>query len=334
MDKRVRLKSIADKLGISLSTVSRVLNDKPGISQKTRDLVLNELKQHKDDFSPIIQTAMPSTGRFIGIIGRQRMGQYDSVYFHHSTLAFDETFRKRGYQSLVIPVELEDFNNPSKIPAIQSDSCDAFILRGQSLSPRFIMEIMALGKPVVLLENKLPETRANTVICDDRIGAFNITEHLINRNYRKIIHITGPVEWYNNRERIQGYKESMEKAGLTPFILNKEDTTLQTGEMIFDEIKDEIAEGTAVFAVNDAMAIGLLNRARQEGIKVPSTLGIAGFDDIPWASMSYLPLTTTHIHIDKMGELAAIRLLQLLDDPDSPPVEMIMPTDLKIRETT
>lgn len=334
MDKPVRLKNIADKLGISLSTVSRVVNDKPGISQKTRDLVMNELKQHKEEFAPVIKSVIPSNGRFIGIIGRQRVGQLDSVYFHHSTLAFDETLNKQGYQSLVIPVSEEDMENPSGLQALQSSSCDAYILRGQSLSPRFIMEIQSLGKPVVLLENNLKESRMNCVVCDDREGAYTITTHLISSNYKKIIHITGPDTWYNNRERIAGYMDAIEEAGLEAIVLQKKDTTIQTGELIFDEIKDQITEKTAVFAVNDAMAIGLLNRTRQEGMNIPSDLAIAGFDDIPWASMTYPTLTTARIHIEKMGALAAMRILQLLEDPDSPAVEMKMPVDLIIRETT
>ncbi|OQY31174.1 MAG: hypothetical protein B6241_14670 [Spirochaetaceae bacterium 4572_59] len=334
MDKPVRLKHIADKLGISLSTVSRVLNDKPGISQKTRDLVINELNQQKEDLAPIIQSTLPSNGRFIGIIGRQRSGQLDSVYFHHSTLAFDETLRKQGYQSLVIPVTDENMNNPSTIPALQSDSCDGYIVRGQSLSPRFIMEIQSLGKPMVLLENNLAEGHYNSVVCDDCSGAYSLTRHLISRTYKKIIHITGPENWYNNRERIKGYKKAMDEAGLIPVILNKEDTTIQTGEKIFDEIRQYIQKKTAVFAVNDAMAIGLLNRCRKEGLTIPSDLAITGFDDIPWAEMTYPPLTTAHIYIEKMGELAAMRILQLIADPESPPVEMKMPIDLKIRETT
>jgi LacI family transcriptional regulator, galactose operon repressor len=334
MDKPVRLKNIADKLGISLSTVSRVVNDKPGISQKTRDLVMNELKQHKEEFTPIMKSALPSNGRFIGIIGRQRVGQLDSVYFHHSTLAFDETLNKQGYQSLVIPVSEEDMENPSGLQALQSSSCDAYILRGQSLSPRFIMEIQSLGKPIVLLENNLTESRMNCVVCDDREGAFAITTHLVSRKYKKIIHITGPETWYNNRQRIAGYKDAMKIAGLESIILKKEDTTIQTGEFIFDEIKDQLSERTAVFAVNDAMAVGLLNRTRQEGMNIPSDLAIAGFDDIPWASMTYPTLTTARIHIEKMGALAAMRILQLLEDPDSPAVEMKMPVDLIIRETT
>ena len=334
MDKPVRLKSIADKLGISLSTVSRVLNDKPGISQKTRDLVMNELKQNKGDLAPVVQSIMPANGRFIGIIGRQRSGQLDSVYFHHSTLAFDDTFRQNGYQSLIIPVMEEDIENPHRIPALQSSSCDGFILRGQSLSPRFIMEIKSLGKPIVLLENRLYENLTDSVVCDDYNGAKSITNHLIEKKHKQIIHITGPETWYNNKERISGYKSAMKKAGLDPVVIIKEDTTINTGEESLIEIRESYPDCTAVFAANDAMAIGLLNKARTEGITVPDQLAVAGFDDIPWAAMTYPPLTAQHIHIDKMSELAASRILQLIKDPDSPAVEMKMPGSLVMREST
>jgi LacI family transcriptional regulator len=334
MDKPVRLKSIAEKLGISLSTVSRVLNDKPGISQETRELVLRELKQYKDELAPVVRTIIPGKGKFIGIIGRQRSGQLDSVYFHHSTLAFDETFRKQGYQSLVIPVSEGDMEDPSGIPALQSDSCEGFILRGQSLSPRFIMEIKALGKPVVLLENRMYEHHMDCVVCNDREGARKTTDYLIRKKHEMIVHVTGPANWYNNRERIAGYREAMEQAGLEPVIIHRDDTTIHTGGEALEEIRRQLPACTAVFAVNDAMAIGLLNRAREEGVKVPGELAITGFDDIPWAAMTFPSLTTSRIHIEKMGELAASRVIQLLEDPDTPPVEMKMPVDLIIRETT
>ncbi len=334
MDKPVRLKSIADKLGISLSTVSRVLNDKPGISQKTRDLVLNELKQSKGELAPVVRSLLPVNGKFIGIIGRQRSGQLDSVYFHHSTIAFDETFRQSGYQSLIIPVTDDDMNNPLKIPALQSSSCDAYIIRGQSLSPRFIMEIKSLGKPVVLLENRLYENLTDSIVCDDYNGAKNVTEHLIGKKHKKIAHITGPDYWFNNRERLEGYKSAMTNAGLEPIIIFKDDTTINTGADSLRDLQRSYPDCTAVFTANDAMAIGLLNQARNEGIKIPDQLAIAGFDDIPWATMTYPPLTALHIHIEKMGELAAIRILQLIKDPESPPVEMKMPGHLIIRETT
>ncbi len=334
MDKPLRLKEIAEKLGVSLSTVSRVLNDKPGISQTTRELVLNELRQYKDDFSPVVKSALPANGRFIGVIGRKRPGQQDSVYFHHSTLVFDEIFRTSGYQSLSIPVTDEEIEDISRIPALQNNNCDAFILRGQSLSPRFIMEIQSLGKPVVLLENRLTMSHLDSVVCGDREGARHITEFLIERDYKTVFHITGPEKWYCNRERIFGYKEAMENAGREAHVLKLEDTTIQTGEKSLDLIREMTKERCAVVAANDAMALGLINRARAAGLSVPDDLGVSGFDDIPWASMSYPPLTTMRIHIDKMGKLAAMRALQLLDEDDPVPVEMSLPVDLIERQST
>lgn len=333
MDKPLRLKEIAEKLGVSLSTVSRVLNDKPGISQTTRELVLKELRQYKDDLSPVVKSALPANGRFIGVIGRKRPGQKDSVYFHHSTLVFDEIFRASGYQSLSIPVTDEEIEDISRIPALQNN-CDAFIVRGQSLPPRFIMEVQALGKPVVLLENRLSMSHFDSVVCGDRDGARRMAELLIARGYERVIHITGPDQWYCNRERILGYRDAMESAGKEAHVLSMEDTTIQTGEGSLELIRGITKERCAVMAVNDAMALGLINRARAAGLSVPGDMGVSGFDDIPWSAMSYPPLTTMRIHIDKMGKYAALRALQLMDEDDPVPVEMSLPVDLVEREST
>jgi LacI family transcriptional regulator len=332
MNKTVRLKAIADKLGVSVSTVSRVLNDKPGISQATRVLVLRELKLYKNQMAPALKTESPA-GKFIGIIGRKRSEQVDSIYFHHSVNTFSTTFSDTGYKSLIINVNDEDLKSTSIQESLMTDECAGYILRGQSLSKQFIMSVIALGKPVVLLENKLEEHQADSVICDDFEGAKRSTEYLISKGHRHIAHITGPKEWYNNKERSRGYCQAMEDHGYLPILIHKSDTTIHTGAAALKTIREEHPEVTAVFAVDDAMALGLMNAAKGLGIDIPGSLAVAGFDDIPWSTMSYPPLTTSHIHIDKMGELAAMRILQLIKDSDSPHVEIKVPVELIVRES-
>lgn len=332
MNETIRLKTIAENLGVSVSTVSRVLNAKPGISRKTRDAVLQELQRYRTQLAPAIRQDADKH-KFIGIVGRKRSEKVDSIYFHHSIEGFESVFRSSGFASLLVSVSAEEINRSFPQESLMQDQCAGYILRGQSLSTPFILEVLSLGKPVVLLENTLPEHLVDSVICNDCEGARFSTEHLIQKGHRKIVHITGPGEWYNNRERSRGYRECMVSHGLDPVVLQQEDTTLYHGEAALQDILAQAPGTTAVFAVNDAMAIGLMEGVRRTGLSVPADLAVVGFDDIPWSALSNPPLTTSHIHIDKMGEMAAHRMMQLIADPDAPPAEIKVPVRFIERES-
>lgn len=329
----VRLRSIAEKLGVSVSTVSRVLNDKPGISQTTRDLVLKEMKQLTSHEKAGAVKPADGAKKFIGIIGRKRSKQIDSIYFHHSVSTFESVFSTNGYAALTINAYEKGNEQALSYEQLMPDDCAGYILRGQSLSLQFIMEVMSLGKPIVFLENKLDQHQVDSVICNDYEAAVHTTSYLIQRGHKSIVHITGPQHWYNNRERERGYRDTMKAENLEPQVISMEDTTIQTGEAALHTIRAESIECSAVFAVNDAMAIGLMNYARQSGVSIPKELAVIGFDDIPWSSLFQPSLTTSRIHIDNMGEMAALRIMQRIADPDAPPVEIKIPVEFIERES-
>ena len=303
----MNIKALADRLKVSPSTISRVLNDKPGISDKTRKMVLEEVEKTGFTLNYNARNLATAGAGFIGIVGRKRGGQQDSLYFHHSMDQFEDCFKGTRYQCINLSIRDQDIEqyftkNPLKIKDFAG-----FIIRGQSFPGKTIIALKRSGIPVVLLENRLQETMIDNVICEDRATSRRLTEHLIERGYRKILHITGPENWYNNRERIQGYLDAVENAGMESQIQSMSDTTVDTGAKAFAELKREIDNSgipAGVVAVNDAMAIGFLDASRKAGYSVPDKIGITGFDDIPWAKLSYPPLTTARVFIEEMSRLA------------------------------
>jgi len=326
------LKELSEQLNVSPSTISRVLNDKPGISSKTREKVLEAVKQTGFSLNYAARNLATSEPRFIGIIGRKRGGQQDSIFFHHSMAQFEEYFEHSEYQCVNLSVYKEEVDFTGT-PLSVSDFA-GFIVRGQSFPVRTILTLKQTGVPIILLENKLSETDLDHVVCEDRQIAFDLTKHLIDRGYKKIVHITGPESWYNNRERIAGYTDAVTQAGLKSEILSMEDTTVDTGSEAFERLQPNKLEHLGIMMVNDAMAIGFLDTARKRGFLVPSDIGVTGFDDIPWARLAYPPLTTARVFIEQMGKLAAGRLMQMIEDPDSRPIAIRVPGEIIIREST
>jgi len=337
VSKEMNLKELAEKLELSPSTISRVINDKPGISDKTRKLVLDAVNETGFTQNYNAQNLANQKARFIGIIGRKRGEQQDTHYFHHSMAMFEEYFQNRNYQCINLGITAEKVTNLQEILAgspLGEKDFAGFIIRGQSFPAKVIINIKSTGLPIVLLENKLNETDIDTVVCEDRETTQKITQHFIDSHYKDIVHITGPATWFNNSERIQGYTQAMSDAGMKPKIFNLPDTTVETGSSALDQLALKKGAPLAVVAANDAMAIGLAKAARERNISIPEDLAITGFDNIPWAKLSYPPLTTAKVYIEEMGKLAAGRLLQLIEDPNCRPVTIRVPTDIIFRETT
>jgi len=334
MSNGFSLKLIADKLGISVSTVSRVLNDKPGINEKTRQRVLQLVRdlKHIPNINQIyIETSKTKT---IGFIRKKRIKKILSEDYHErSMIGIEEGLANSGYQVVTISVTDEEMLDANKILAARERRVDGFILHGPSIKPRFIHDLKSMGFPIVLLGNRLNETEIDSIYCENRKSSYNITRHLINHGHKKIVFLSGPLEWTSNMERSLGYREALEEAGLKPIIINMSDTTFETGREYFAATMQNDSDITAIVAVNDSTAIGVMDAARRAGIRVPNDLAVVGFDDIAWASIAYPPLTTVHIYLEEMGRLASFRLLELIDDPKSVPINASVATSIVIRSS-
>ncbi|MCH3917522.1 MAG: LacI family transcriptional regulator [Spirochaetia bacterium] len=328
----MNLTELAKKLDVSASTISRVLNDKPGISQATRDKVLAAVKAEGFSLNCSARNLAKSETNFIGVIARKRGLAQDEALFHHSLAQFQEIFLKNNF--IVIPLSYRDKKVDFASTPLSPSDFAGFIIRGQSIPSRVILSIQQYQVPYILLENDLQEIKVNTVICNDMEAEYELVSHLIKKGCRRIIHVTGPADWYNDRQRLIGYQKAMAEAKLPEEVYNEPDTTLQNGADCFLRIKLKKNEKTGIAFVNDAMALGYIDAAMRGGYVIPDDVSVTGFDDIPWAKLTKPALTTSQICIEQMCRLTARRLLDMINNPEEEPVKMIVPCCLKVRETT
>jgi DNA-binding LacI/PurR family transcriptional regulator len=132
---------------------------------------------------------------------------------------------------------------------------------------------------------------------------------------------------------MRGYQRAMEEAQLMARVLHGPETAIGSGRQLMSQALEQWPELSAVFAVNDAVAIGAIRTAARLGRRVPDDLSIIGFDDISWAAMNEPPLSTVHVFKRRMGELAGQCLLEHIRNPSSPPARTIVSTDLRHRES-
>ncbi len=335
MAKDLSLKELAIKLNVSTSTVSRVMNDKAGVGKETRQRVLKAIQKYNYISNSSARSLKTSKTGNIALISRKREERLSSAdYYQRSVTYIERTLRKQGYHTITISLDDEEMENPKDLLMLKEKKVDGFIFRGPAIKPKFILDIKNTGLPIVLFGNELKQTEIDCIVCQDRKGTYNITKHLMEHGHKKILFLSGPEEWYTNGERKRGYKDALKEKGLQDRIIHMPDTTIDTGKTFFKKaIKNIHPDITAVVAINDATAIGVIDEARRLGIKVPEDIAVVGFDDVAWATLSYPPLTTVHPFLEEMGELTVSRLLDLLEKPKLHPTKSIVATSLVIRKS-
>ncbi len=334
MAKNFTLKEIASQMGVSISTISKVLNDKPGISEETKKRILEAIKKYNYIPNASARSLVTSKTKIIATVGKKREPRMSSEdYYHRSLMGVEEELKAKSYHIMSISLTEDEMNNPADLLFIREHRCDGFILRGPSIKPRFILYLKSMNYPIILFGNELRETDIDCVVCQDTKGSYQATKHLLEHGHRNIVFFSGPSDWSSNRARREGYELALKELSMEPRTIYMPDTTIYYGEEYLPKALEKYPDTTAIVAVNDATAIGVINKARELGIEVPKNLAVTGFDDIDWASISYPQLTTVHVFLKEMGKLAAHRLLEIIENPKSPPVKVSVATQLVIRNS-
>lgn len=197
-----------------------------------------------------------------------------------------------------------------------------------------------LAIPVIFLNTQSNET-LHVVEINNRNGGYMATKHLLERGYRKIGLIAGPLTWWTARERRRGWQEALTAEGI-PFNdsqVAEGDWSAESGERGLYELSEKFPDVQAVFACNDQMALGLMRAARKLGKRIPEDLAVLGFDDIPESAFFFPPLTTIRQDLYQLGHMAVqtfvrIREAEQKGEPIIPAQTQWLQPQLVIREST
>lgn len=334
MKSSVTQREIAERLGVSVATVSRALNDQPGVSPEVRARILETAR--KMGYRPNVpaRSLATATTQTVAFIVHKAGHAVNDDPFYPIIMAGAEAYLSRhGYHILLSTLSDEEMARPGEFPLVQQRVVDGLILAGPEIAPSFIIRLLTAGVPLVLVDNCLSQTPVDCVLNDDEGGAYAATRHLLDHGHTVVAFLSGPKGWVSNRERARGYTRAMEEAGLEPLIFYEQETTIASGERALRQALAARPDITAIFAVNDAVAIGAIRAAKALGRSTPGDLCVVGFDDISWAEMNDPPLSTVHVFKRRMGELAAQRLLDSIQNPDAPPAKTLVATELVLRRS-
>jgi DNA-binding LacI/PurR family transcriptional regulator len=324
---------IASELGVSTATVSRALNDKPGVGEETRQRILRLASEMKYSPNHAARSLISATTRTAGFLFCDHtLPLLEDPFYLQVMRGAEQELSRQGYFLLIST--LHGASPPTAgLTLLREKRADGLILAGPFFPQRFVLSLATLGIPLVLVDNSLQQTALNCILIDDENGSYAATRHLLGHGHKKIAMLSGPQDWVSIRGRMTGYRRAMAEASLSARIVTMNEATPSTGYQALRTALSEDPKISAIFAANDAMAFGAIQAARELGRAVPADLAIAGFDDVEAASHIQPTLTTLRVPKRMLGIQAARRLVELFDNKGEPPVTSTVTVELVVRSS-
>jgi LacI family transcriptional regulator, galactose operon repressor len=330
---RITMQDVAKRAGVSAMTVSRVVNGREGVDSETQRRVEETIRAL--DFVPnrIARGLVSQKTQTIGLI----VPDVVNPFFAPVVRGAESAARKAGYRVLLCNSEGDLRLEREYIDDLVAHRVEGLLLAPASDRSRSsILSLLRGGFPLVLIDRTLPNADCDLIVSDSANGARRLVEHLIAVGHREIAHVTDAEDTSTGRERLRGYREALEAAGI-PF---QSELVIQTtvdrigGYRAAQEILARVPLPTAVFTVNNMTAVGTMEALRERGLSVPKDMGLVCFDDVEHLAVLSPFLTVIDQPAETFGSLGAQLLLERMSGKaSSRPRRIVLQTDLIVRES-
>jgi LacI family transcriptional regulator len=338
--KKVTIRDVAAAAGVSHQTVSRVINNRPDVAEETRRRVRQVIEELSYQPSAIARSLIQQRSYTLGVViaGLKYVGPSRTIN------GITKQAEGMGYTLLL--KELPRFDTNDIQPLLNS-------LRARQVDG-IIWAVPEVGSNRDWLQSQPPElpipiifltmqTRSDLFIVsvDNYTGGRTATEHLLEQGYRHIGHISGPLDWWEARQRKAGWQDALSEIGIQVADHHWEsgNWSSASGEKAIRKLLDGYPEMEAVFVANDQMALSVLQVACEKGLQVPQDLAVVGFDGIPETAYYWPPLTTVYQDQQKLGGTAVRELVQIIeanqqDKAVIEPKTILLQPELIVRESS
>ncbi|PZG22546.1 LacI family transcriptional regulator [Micromonospora craterilacus] len=327
--RKVTISAIADLAGVSVPTVSRVLNGRSDVAPQTRERVEELLTRHGYQRRP---SSVRTSSGLLDLV----FNDLDSPWAVEIIRGVEDVTHAAGVGTVVSAIHRRTSSAKQWLDGMRRRGTEGVIFVTSMVEPPLQDELRRLGVALVVVDaDGLPTREAPTIGAANWVGGLRATEYLIGLGHRRIGFIAGPPQLMCSRARMDGYRAALEAAGLAV-----DDDLVCPGDFYHEagfsggvRLLGLADPPTAIFASSDQMALGVYEAVRQRGLRVPDDISVVGFDDLPEVRWCSPPLTTVRQPLAEMGMLAARTVLRLArgETVESPRVELA--TELVIRDS-
>ncbi|ATO32140.1 HTH-type transcriptional regulator GalS [Dickeya dianthicola] len=298
----ITIRDVARQAGVSIATVSRVLNNSSAVTQQTRDQVLQTVEQLGYRPNANAQALASQVSDTIGVV----VMDVSDPFFGAMVKAVDTVAQRLQKHVLINNSYHQEEKERHAIEVLIRQRCNALIVHAKALSDGELAEFMEQVPGMVLINRLLPDYPHRCVCLDNVSGAMMATRMLLQQGHQRIGYLRSSHPIEDVAERLTGWRQALQEQGIEPpdeWIAGGE-PDLQGGEAAMVELLGRNQQLTAVFAYNDGMAAGALMALKDNGIPVPERFSVVGFDDIPISRYTDPRLTTIRYPIVSMAKIA------------------------------
>ena len=325
----VTIRDVARQAGVSISTVSRVLNDTCPVQPDKRRLVLDAAEALGYTPNPAARSLLGKTTGALGVLLPFVSGEF----FSELLRGLDEAAQDRGL-SLVISTSHRRLGEFKKAIQVMDRRVDGLIVMAPELDRQGTASVVETKLPAVLINTYAEGVAADVFNFDNHAGAQTLTQHLLKLGHRRIALVRGPDYAHDALERARGYRDAMAAAGLDGLEFDG-GFTREDGYAVGERIAEAPQRPTAVVAANDYCAMGLMSALHAHGLTTPDDLSVVGFDGLASGQYTVPALTTARVPIAEIGYQAVDRLVgRLKADDEAPPEHRLVPVELVVRGST
>lgn len=329
------LRDVAKKAEVSITTVSRVINNPDKVSTDTRERVQKAMRLLEYKPSRVAQRLRGSKGKskLLGLI----IPDIQNPFYSNIVRGIEDVAYGNNYAVILCNSD----ENPNKerfyLNVLRSESVDGVILPPIHQYGKVVEEIIDSGIPVICVDRKFAKEPVDTVVVNNELGAYSAVSHLIEKGHERIAIITSLPKFSTFQERQKGYMKALEEHGIEfdEKLVREGDprSSEDAREITLDLLKSENAP-TALFVTNNLMSLGALKAIKELDFHIPNDVSLVMFDDMPWATVMSPSLTAVKQPGYEMGRRAGELFFQRVEDPDREIVEVKMNPKLIIRQST
>jgi LacI family transcriptional regulator len=328
---RVTMADVARKVGVSVMTVSRVVNNKGDVSEETRQRVLDAIQQLGYRPSAIARSLATRRTGTLGLV----IPDVANPFFAEVARGVEHVAYAEGYNVFLCNTDEDPRRELDILESLEEKRVDGIVLCSSRLENGHLRAVAESHEAVVLVNRRLEidENPVAAVLVDDVAGGGIATRHLLSRGHSAIGFLSGPPGSRSGRGRVQGYRQSLRKAGIAikPGWLRACAPVAEAGRQAAHALLGAHPEITGLLCYNDLVAVGALKACSARGCSVPDDLAVVGFDDIPLAELVTPALTTCRIPRHELGVRAVRLLLEQIEGSMDGHKEIVLHPSLVVR---
>ena len=321
---------VAKKAGVSVVTVSRVINNASTVRQSSRDKVMKAIKELNYQPSSAAQSLARGKTNVIGLL----IPNLTDPFIMEVVDSVDRELEKKGYFLALSVIDKSDDSTVRSNFLFQHDRVDGILILTPIFEDDYVASLKNKNIPFVIMDNQLFPFTVSSIVVDNFKGGYDVTRHLLELGHLKFGCIGGPEEFLSAKHRIDGFNAALTEVGIEPYKISRGEFDITTGYEVTTKWIEDNELPTALICGDDHIAFGAIDALRENGLRVPEDVSVVGYDDHPFASKLHPHLTTVKQPAVEIGVKGVEALFNAMNGKEKQHVVVKLPPELIIRHTT